>query len=96
MFQELSQRLEAIIPIEPNRRKLWLERVFTPLTVGLVPVLQAEGLDLSRPEGQSAPLSSQQRARLSEQFRLIADGFKASRNKHKGSLKLPAINATGE
>jgi len=95
MFQELSQRLEAIIPIEPNRRKLWLERVFTPLTVGLVPVLQAEGLDLSRPEGQSAPLTSQQRARLSEQFRLIADGFKASKNEHKQSLKLPAINATG-
>jgi len=96
MFQELSQRLEAIIPIEPNQRKLWLERVFSPLTAGLVPVLQAEGLDLSRPERQTAPLTSQQRARLSEQFRLIADGFKASTNKHKQSLKLPAINATGE
>jgi hypothetical protein len=96
MFQELSQRLEAIIPAQPGRRKLWLERVFSPLTQGLIPLMQADGLDLSRPEGQALPLTSQQRASLAEQFRLIAEGFRAVKKDTGKSQKPFAINASTE
>jgi hypothetical protein len=96
MFQELSQRLDATIPAQPSRRKLWLERVFGPLTQGLVPLMQAEGLDLSRPDGQSMPLTIQQRASLAEQFRLIAEGFRAVTKDADKSLRPIAINAATE
>ena len=83
MFRELSQRLEMIITSSPSRRTLWMERVFNPLAVGLVQVMQQEGLDLSRPEGQNAPLNQAQRARLAEQFNLMAAGFRSpNKNTH--------------
>jgi hypothetical protein len=96
MFQELSQRLEAIIPAQPSRRKIWLERVFSPLTQSLIPLMQAEGLDLGRPEGLMTPFSSQQRARLAEQFRLMAEGFRAVKKDRDRSLKTSAIDASTE
>ena len=82
MFQELSQRLEAIIPAQSARRKLWLERVFSPLTQGLIPLMQAEGLDLSRPEGQTVPLTSPQR-------RHVLPNSSASSRKGSGPSRNP-------
>jgi hypothetical protein len=78
MFSEMSRRLETIVPTEPAWRGLWMERIFTPLTGKLVERLIPEGLDLRRPEGLSAELTSAQRARLAEQFREIAEGFRAT------------------
>jgi hypothetical protein len=96
IFGELSQRLETIIPSSPSRRALWMERVFNPLAVGLVQVMQEEGLDLNRPEGQNAPLNQAQRARLAEQFHLMANGFRSANKRHAGSLILPPISPSGD
>ncbi len=95
MFRELSQRLEMIITGSPSRRSLWMERVFNPLAMGLIRVMQEEGLDLSRPEGQNAPLNHVQRARLAEQFRLMAEGFRSATKKRTDSLVLPPISPSG-
>jgi len=96
MFRELSQRLEMIITNSPSRRSLWMERVFNPLAIGLMRVMQEEGLDLSRPEGQNAPLNHVQRARLAEQFNLMAEGFRSATKKRTDSLTLPPISPSGD
>jgi len=75
-FSELSRRLEDMLARDPGRRNLWVERVFTPLTARVIEVLQAEGLDLRSHEGQTAAMVSNQKDALSEQFRLMADGFR--------------------
>jgi hypothetical protein len=95
MFRELSQRLELIITNNSSHRALWMQRVFDPLAVGLVRVMQEEGLDLSRPEAQNAPLNQAQRARIAEQFHLIADGFRSANQKHPDSIILPPISSGG-
>jgi hypothetical protein len=76
-FSEVSRRLEKILPDEPAHRTLWIERLFGPLSGRIVEVMLAEGLDLSRPEGQRTPMSPPQRAALAEQFRLISEGFRS-------------------
>ena len=83
LFRELSQRLEMVVTNVPSRRALWMERVFNPLALGLMQVMQEEGLDLSRPEGQNTPLNQAQRARLAEQFTLMAQGFRSALKKHQ-------------
>ncbi|WP_165221465.1 PKD domain-containing protein [Aquisphaera insulae] len=96
MFQELSQRLESVVSGTPGRRSLWMQRVFNPLAMGLVRVMGEEGLDLSRPEGQAAPLNQAQRARLSEQFLLMAEGFRAANKRPTKSITLPPMVPAGE
>ena len=85
-----------IITNSPSRRSLWMERVFNPLAIGLMRVMQEEGLDLSRPEGQNAPLNHVQRARLAEQFNLMAEGFRSATKKRTDSLILPPISPSGD
>jgi hypothetical protein len=77
-FGEMSRRLEEIVPSDPAWRALWVEKVFTPLTARLVETMLTEGLDLRRPEGQAAELTLGQKAQLAEQFREIAEGFRAA------------------
>jgi hypothetical protein len=77
MYREISQRLETILPADPAQRTLWTDRVFTPLTARLVEKMVPEGLDLRRPESQSAELTLGQRARIAELFREVAEGFRA-------------------
>lgn len=79
MFSEMSRRLDQIVPSDPAWRNLWMERIFTPMTGRLVEALIPEGLDLRRPEAQNAELTAGQRARLAEQFREIAEGFRATK-----------------
>lgn len=78
-FQELSRRLDVIVPVEPARRDLWAGRIFAPLTARMIEAVRLEGLDLGQPAGQSAPLNENQRARLAEQFRSMSEGFRAAR-----------------
>jgi hypothetical protein len=80
MFQEMSRRLETVVPAEPGLRDLWTSRVFTPLTSRLIELMLTEGLDLRRPDGQNAELSLGQRARLAEGFREVAEGFRAAKS----------------
>lgn len=77
-FAELAKRLDAIVPSDPNRRALWGARLFAPLTARMVESLRAEGLDLAQPGGATAPLAEGQRAKLAEQFRSMAEGFRAT------------------
>jgi hypothetical protein len=75
---EMSRRLEEIVPQDPGRRGVWIERLFTPLTARLVGAMLAEGLDLRVPAGQSASLTAGQRARLADLYRSMAEGFRAT------------------
>lgn len=77
VFREMSMRLNPIIPQDPAQRAVWVERLFTPLTARLVERLRTEGLDLTRAEGQSAPLSASQKAALAEIYQAAAAGFRA-------------------
>jgi hypothetical protein len=95
LFGELSQRLETVFTT-PSQRAVWMDRVFNPLAAHLVRVMQEEGLDLSRPEGQTAPLNQTQRARLAEQFTLMAEGFRSATKKRTNTLTLPPISPSGE
>jgi len=78
IFQELTGRIGPILPTDPARRAAWDERLFAPLTARLIEALRAEGLDLRQPEGQRAELTAGQRTRLAEQFRGMAEGFRAT------------------
>jgi hypothetical protein len=78
-FSEMSRRLESILPQEPAQRNRWIERLFQPLTVRVIQVMQTEGLDLRVPEGSSIPLSAAQKAALAEQFRLMAEGLRSAK-----------------
>lgn len=77
-YSELSRRLETLLPSDPARRGLWDDRLFNPLTARLVDGMRTEGLDFRRPEAQTAPLTSGQRARLAEIFRAMSRGFRAT------------------
>jgi hypothetical protein len=94
-FRELSQRLDLILPSGADRRAVWMDRVFSPMTTALIRVMQEEGLDLSRPEGQNVPFNNPQRARLAEQFRLIAEGFRAVGGEQEKSSKLQLARPEG-
>ena len=76
-FNELSRRLEEILPGDATKRAVWVERLFNPLSTRILEVMRAEGLDLRSPEGQITPLSASQKAALAEQFRLMAEGFRS-------------------
>lgn len=78
VHQELSRQLEAIVPSEPARRRVWIETVFQPLTGRLVDAMWAEGLDLRRPEARTAVLTNSQKARLAELFQGMAEGARAA------------------
>jgi hypothetical protein len=77
-YSELCRRLELLLPPDPARRGVWDERLFAPLTARLVDGMRAEGLDFRRPDAQSTPLTSAQRAKLAELFRSMSQGFRAT------------------
>ena len=78
LFLELSRRLESIMPTDPGRRSLWIQRVFIPLSLSMVEALKVEGLDLTRADHQAMSLTPAQRARLAEHFRAIGRGARAT------------------
>ena len=77
-FTEMSRRLETVIPSEAAHRARWVERLFQPLTARVIEVMRSEGLDLRSSEGPSVPLNAAQRASLSDQFRLMAEGVRSA------------------
>ena len=74
---ELTRRLDEIIPRDPSRRSLWVNRFLKPWNSRLVEISRENGLDLEQAGGQSKPLTKAQRARLAEQFRVTAAGLRA-------------------
>lgn len=79
LFSELSRRLDAIVPADPQLRDVWFEHLLNPLSIRMVEELRSEGLDLANPSARSAPLSSRQRARISNQLERIASGFASAK-----------------
>jgi hypothetical protein len=80
LLHELSRSLDALIPSDAATRSSWNERLFVPLSRLLMERLQAESLDLSRPESLDARLSIPQRAALAAFFHEIASAGRAYRD----------------
>ncbi len=76
---EMTRRLDAVVPRDKERRAVWVERLFTPIMAKIVVGMRLEGLDITQPEGQTKELSRSERAKLAEQFRYTAAGFRSSR-----------------
>ena len=77
-FSEISRRLDAIVPQDPARRGVWIERLFAPMTAWMIEEMRGEGLDLSTPGGRASAMTATQRDRLAEIFRTIGEGFRPS------------------
>lgn len=77
LLSEFTRRLETIVPEDPALRGLWNERLFSPLTAGLLAKVRAAGLDLSQADARAARLSFGQKASLAEEFRNTSSGFRA-------------------
>jgi hypothetical protein len=73
-FSELSRRTDGLVPEDPARRSVWIDRLFGPATTRLVEELRKEGLDLSSGAARDMPLTAAQRQRMAEVFRAIARG----------------------
>jgi hypothetical protein len=78
VLRETTLHLGAIVPDEPGRRAVWVERLFNPLTTRLVERMRLEGLDPLRPDAQAVPLGAGQKAALIEFYREAARGFRAA------------------
>jgi len=78
LFSEMSRRLEIFVPQDPARRAQWVRQLFTPLTARLVEQLRTEGLDLTRGDGPTTPLTPAQKSRLADLFGAAAKGFRAT------------------
>ena len=74
-YSEMSRRLDGLIPERADLRAGWIEKLFNPLTLRMIERLRVEGLDLSRPAAQAAPLSPGQRKLLADHFRSMAEGL---------------------
>lgn len=79
LLQELTRRLEEVVPPDAARRAQWNERVFVPLTSRIVERMRQENLDLTSPTGLTTPFNDRQRSELEAMFQAIAEGFQAVR-----------------
>ncbi len=68
---ELSRRLDVVIPSEPLQRASWNQGVFQPLTAYTAVELLASGLDLRQPQRLQHPLTPAQQERLGEHFQKL-------------------------
>ncbi|WP_435016166.1 PKD domain-containing protein [Tundrisphaera sp. TA3] len=75
---EMTRRLDVVVPRDKDRRAVWVENLFAPVMARVVAGMKDEGIDLTRPEAQTKPLNSDQRARLAEQFRFTAAGLRST------------------
>jgi hypothetical protein len=77
LHQDLTRKLEEVVPQEPAEREQWNERLFSPLMARIVERMRVEGLDLASPTGLTAPLDEPRKHELAELFGSIAEGFRA-------------------
>ena len=76
---EMTRRLEPVVPRDKERRAAWVEHLLSPIMSRLSAAMRAEGLDLTDPTSQTREMSKAERAKLAEQLRYAAAGFRASR-----------------
>lgn len=79
LFNELSRRIEKLLPQDPAQRSLWLQRLCFPLTQRLVEQLRLEGLDVTQARAQTEPLTEAQKKRLAGELGAMAAGLKKVR-----------------
>lgn len=73
---ELSRRLDVIVPDDPARRDVWNRAVFLPLTTFTTVDLAPCGIDPGRPPTLEQPLSPAQRERVRAHFLRLAKAFR--------------------
>lgn len=73
---ELARRCDAIIPSDPASRSQWSRLVLEPLTQYTVNQLAPVGLDPSWAASSQAPMTPEQRERLSQVYRSIAQALR--------------------
>jgi hypothetical protein len=78
LHQDLTRKLEEIVPAGAAERDRWNERLFSPLMARIVERMRVEGLDLASPGGLTAPLSEPHRHELAQLFQAIAEAFQAA------------------
>ena len=74
---ELTRRLDVVLPAEPAQRTIWTEGVFTPLTTYTAGYFLAAGLDLRQPQGLRQTLTLAQKEQLRDHFQRLARSFRA-------------------
>jgi len=74
---ELTRRLDVVLPAEPAQRTIWTEGVFTPLTSYTAGCFLAAGLDLRQPQGLRQTLTPAQKEQLRDHFQRLARSFRA-------------------
>lgn len=77
LADELSRRLDEIVPRDPAQRVAWNQHLFTPLTLRLIERLQPTGLDLRMAGSAEAPLSRSSRVVIEDELRAMAAGFRS-------------------
>jgi hypothetical protein len=74
---ELSRRLDIVVPTDPAQRASWIQGVFLPLTAVTAGELLATGLDIRIPQGVHQPLTPAQQDRVRDHFQKLARAFRA-------------------
>jgi hypothetical protein len=75
LSSELTRRVDAAIPSDPNWRQFWAQSVFAPLTLHLANEMISSGIDLRTVQGQQQGLNAQQQERLRKLFTAYAREF---------------------
>ena len=53
-------------------RSLWIQKLFSPLTMSMVEQMRVVGLDMTRADAHSLPLTAPQKNRFADFYRLVA------------------------
>jgi len=80
IYSELSRRLDTFIPQDPSMRALWIQKLFSPLTMSMVDHMRAVGLDMTRADAQILPLTAPQKNRFGEFYRLAAKSCRSTQH----------------
>ncbi len=73
---ELTRRLDVVVPDEPSLRDAWNRAVFLPLTAFTTVDLASCGIDPGQPRTLQPPLTPAQRERVREHFLRLAKAFR--------------------
>jgi hypothetical protein len=77
LSSELTRRLDALIPKDPQSRLLWSQTLFIPMTRIVIEEMLPTGLDLRLPQGHHQDLGPAQQEKLRTIFRSFARAFRS-------------------
>lgn len=79
LFNELTRRLDSVMPKDPANRARWNSTFFEPLTRLMLARLLALGLDLRTPQGYATPMTDLQKQELRGQFQALSARLESAR-----------------